>query len=206
MAGDLSISSLSSLSDSLYYQYLINHNSTSTMLNALSGDTEESTDGSSLLNGVNLGQGSGTLNSALSSLSGLGGTSSDGDELLSAASGLSSFSNILQTYMSSQQTEAADMAEQLSTVLDEAAKSEDTSSLSYQTVQDLYQYFLNKTSTTAASLNGAGTDSTDIPSSDGMGAVAQNRLNPSEQTEFDFDSLESELQNSIDASMQQTPV
>lgn len=49
MADLSAISALSSLSEKdLYYQYLINHNSTSTMLNALSGNYSDSSDGNSL--------------------------------------------------------------------------------------------------------------------------------------------------------------
>lgn len=120
----------------LYYQYLINNNSTSTMLNAINGTETDSYD-------------------ALSSLSSLGGYSDIGS--------LSDFSSILELYLSQTDTlqntyedtmEAAAMADKLSEVLEEAAQTEDTNSLTYATVQELYEYFSEQVSSKAASLMG----------------------------------------------------
>lgn len=78
-----SVSSLSNLSRDLYYQYMIDHNSMSTMFHALSGDDSDSSGTSGLMNAVSSG-----LTSSLSgvqgleSLSGLLGGSDSSDSLL----------------------------------------------------------------------------------------------------------------------------
>ena len=141
-----SISGLSGLSErDSYYQYLINNNSTSTMLNALSGDSSDSD--SSGLSGISnlLSQASGLTGTSsltgLSSLVGNSSTDSDGSSL----SALTSFSQILKTYLSSEQTEAANMAENMSNALEEAdTNGEDKASVTYKTVQELYNYFTEK--------------------------------------------------------------
>lgn len=163
MADLSSISGLSSLSEDLYYQYLINHNSTSTMLNAISGNSDDS--GSSGLmgtigaglgidNGIGLlsAMGQGTNTSALSligALTGAGGLSGE-DGLLSASQSLGSFSNILETYLNAQRGQASQMAEKLSEVLEEAAQTEESSSLTYRTVQEIYDYFLEQSGAASA--------------------------------------------------------
>lgn len=165
MANVSSVSGLSSLSEDLYYQYLINHNSTSTMLNAISGNSDDSdtsglmgavSSGMGIGNGVGVGllsaMGQGNDASALSlisSLTGLGGFSGE-DGLLSASQGLANFSNILETYLNAQRSQAAQMTESLSAVLEEAAQTEDTSSLTYRTVQDIYDYFLEQSGANSA--------------------------------------------------------
>lgn len=74
--------------ETLYYQYLINHNSASTMLNALSGSTSED---DSLLSGLSSLSGL-AGSSALSGLSGTSGLSGVGQD--------SSFATVLQSYLS----------------------------------------------------------------------------------------------------------
>ena len=141
-----SVSSLSNLSRDLYYQYMIDHNSMSTMFHALSGDDSDSSGTSGLMNAVSSG-----LTSSLSgmqgleSLSGLLGGSDSSDSLLGASQSISGFAGILESYLNAQRSEAAQMAQSMSEVLKEAAKTEDTSSLTYQTVQDIYQYFQEQT-------------------------------------------------------------
>lgn len=172
--------------ETLYYQYLINHNSASTMLNALSGD---SSDDDSMLSGI----------SSLSGLSGLSGTSG-----LSGVSQDSSFATILQSYLTkaihSQNDSAQDvqMAEKLSDVLQEAAKTEDTSNTTYKTVQELYEYFTEKMSGTAASLiNGsAAAQSTNNTNSTQNSTSAQSTAEQMNQAalagqEFDFSTIDS---------------
>ena len=178
--------------ETLYYQYLINHNSASTMLNALSGD---SSDDDSMLSGI----------SSLSGLSGLSGTS--GFSGLSSVSQDSSFATILQSYLTkaihSQNDSAQDaqMAEKLSDVLQEAAKTEDTSNTTYKTVQELYEYFTEKMSGTAASLiNGSvaaqSTNSTNNTNSTQNSTSAQSTAEQMNQAalvgqEFDFSTIDS---------------
>lgn len=178
--------------ETLYYQYLINHNSASTMLNALSGD---SSDDDSMLSGI----------SSLSGLSGLSGTS--GLSGLSGVSQDSSFATILQSYLTkaihSQNDSAQDaqMAEKLSDVLQEAAKTEDTSNTTYKTVQELYEYFTEKMSGTAASLiNGSAaaqsTNSTNNTNSTQNSTSAQSTAEQMNQAalvgqEFDFSTIDS---------------
>ena len=127
---------IDSLDGTLYYQWLINNNSTSTMLNAISG--------TSSLDGV----------SGLGSLGNLGSLGSVG----SIGTAGISFASILQSYMSgvnaTDSLAAASMADKLSGILEEAAETEDTSSLSYRTAQELYEYFSNQASVRANSLLG----------------------------------------------------
>lgn len=89
------VSSLSDLSRDLYYQYLINHNSMSTMFDALSGNSDDSSDSSGLTSaiGSGLGYGLSSLNSieGLDSLYGLSGVSRSDDSLLGLSQGISGF-------------------------------------------------------------------------------------------------------------------
>lgn len=110
----------------LYYQYMINNNPTSTMLNAISG---------------NYGN--------------------DGFGAVGSLGGVSSFSSILENYMTGMKLnsyadsiQASTMADRLSSVLEEAEQSEDTSSLTYKTVQELYEYFSDQVSSKASALLG----------------------------------------------------
>ncbi len=104
------------------------------MLNAISGTDS--------LNGVG----------GLGSLAGLGSAGSIGTPG-------TSFASILQSYMSgadaADSLAAASMADKLSGILEEAAETEDTSSLSYRTAQELYEYFSNQASVRANSLLGS---------------------------------------------------
>lgn len=182
--------------ETLYYQYMINHNPTSTMLNAISGN---SSDDSSL----GLIGSLGTLNSlgALDSLgiSGLSGISGVLGSLDSSSS--VSFANILDRYLSSAKTtaytdsiEAAEMADKLSSVLEEAAQTEDSSSLTYKTVQELYEYFSERVSAKAASLMGSttGQTSTASASSATSSTASVGQMNQSAMSgqEFDFPEMD----------------
>lgn len=195
MADISSVSGLSSVSKDLYYQYLINHNSTSTMLNALSGNTSDDSESGSLLGAVTSSMYPGGIASmyGMNSLSGLGSLlgGGSGDDLLTASQSLSSFSNILQVYLNAQTTEAAQMTEKLSDVLEEAAQTEDTSTLSYRTVQEIYQYFLDKTSSSGENaIQSAGATSQSQKEATGMAY---------QPSEIDFDSLEQQLQKEAES-------
>lgn len=145
MSGISSVSSLSALSRDLYYQYLIDHNSMSTMFNAISGSSDDSSDSSSLMSaiGSKMGYGVSSTDSVqgLESLYGLSGVSGSDDSLLGLSQGISGFAGILQSYLDAQTSEASKMADSMSSVLEEASQSEDTSSLTYRTVQEIYRYF-----------------------------------------------------------------
>ncbi len=129
----------------LYYQYLIDHNSMSTMFNAISGSSDDSSDSSSLMSaiGSKMGYGVSSTDSVqgLESLYGLSGVSGSDDSLLGLSQGISGFAGILQSYLDAQTSEASKMADSMSSVLEEASQSEDTSSLTYRTVQEIYRYF-----------------------------------------------------------------
>jgi hypothetical protein len=199
MASVSSVSGLSSLAEDLYYQYLINNNSTSTMLNALSGTSDSDSDTSGLMSAV-----SSSLSSSLSGLTGLDslssllGSSDSGDSLLETSQALSNFSDILQVYMNAQTTEAATMAQSLSSVLEEAGQTEDTSSLSYRTVQEMYQYFLDKSSS-ADQGNSAVTNQLQTASSADSSSTAALGTDSAQVSELDFDSLEEQLQQEAEA-------
>lgn len=140
-----SVSSLSALSRDLYYQYLIDHNSMSTMFNAIFGSSDDSSDSSGLMSaiGSKMGYGVSSTDSVqgLESLYGLSGVSGSDDSLLGLSQGISGFAGILQSYLDAQTSEASKMADSMSSVLEEASQSEDTSSLTYRTVQEIYRYF-----------------------------------------------------------------
>ena len=140
-----SVSSLSALSRDLYYQYLIDHNSMSTMFNAISGSSDDSSNSSGLMSaiGSKMGYGVSSTDSVqgLESLYGLSGVSGSDDSLLGLSQGISGFAGILQSYLDAQTSEASKMADSMSSVLEEASQSEDTSSLTYRTVQEIYRYF-----------------------------------------------------------------
>ena len=136
---------MAALSRDLYYQYLINHNSMSTMFNAISGSSDDSSDSSGLMSaiGSKMGYGVSSTDSVqgLESLYGLSGVSGSDDSLLGLSQGISGFAGILQSYLDAQTSEASKMADSMSSVLEEASQSEDTSSLTYRTVQEIYRYF-----------------------------------------------------------------
>ena len=195
MSGISSIAGLSGLSDTdLYYQYLINNNSKSTMFNALNGnDTDNSTSALGSL---------GTL-SSLGSLTGTG----------SSSTVMQSFASVLQSYMNSQQSQAASMADSLSGIMKQAESEGDTSSISYQTVQSLYDYFKNASGTSSSgllkTLYGGSTEKTGSTSSGAVSSSAQNTSDAQSEVqfgEFDFDKLEQQLDDSMASSMRYTGI
>lgn len=167
------------------------------MLNALSGNTSEDSGSGGLLGAVTSSLYPNGISGlyGMDSLNGLGSLlgSGSGDDLLTASQSLSSFSNILQVYMNAQTTEAAQMAEKLSGVLEEASQTEDTSTLSYRTVQEIYQYFMEKTTSAGENViqsKSAASQSQNTPA----GMVYQ-------QAEVDFDSLEQQLQQQAESAI-----
>ena len=194
MSGISSIAGLSGLSDTdLYYQYLINNNSKSTMFNALNGnDTDNSTNALGSL---------GTL-SSLGSLTGIGSSSTK-----------QSLASVLQSYMNTQQSQAASMADTLSGIMKQAESEGDTSSISYQTVQSLYDYFKNASGTSSSellkTLYGGSTEKSGSTSSGAASASAQNTSDAQSEVqfgEFDFDKLEQQLDDSMASSMKYTGI
>lgn len=142
MAGVSAIGALSSMSEEdLFYQYMINNNSKSTMLNAVLGNDSDTT-GNGLAGIVSSLYGNSSL-SGIGSL--IGGLNGYGD--LNTLGTLTTFSQVLKTYMSSQVSEAAKMAESLSGSLKEAEAAGESDTVSYKTVQEIYQYFMDKTNT-----------------------------------------------------------
>lgn len=182
----------------LYYQWMINNNSTSTMLNALSGTDTSSDSFLSSVTGVN----------SIGSLLGTSGLTGTG-----ATDSISDFAGILKSYMTQNSTtaatEAATMADKLSGVLEEAAKTEDTSSLTYKTVQEIYDYFKEQTSTRANELLGNTTlnaasetnDSTASKSNLGLDLDAIDYDEMDQMAirgeEFDFDAVDSVVDNAF---------
>ena len=167
------------------------------MLNALSGNTSDDSGSGSLLGAVTSSLYSSGISGlyGMDSLNGLGSLlgNGSGDDLLTASQSLSSFSNILQVYLNAQTAEAAQMTEKLSGVLEEAAQTEDTSTLSYRTVQEIYQYFLEKTSSSGENaIQSTATASQSQKSSEGIAL---------QQAEVDFDSLEQQLQEQAESAI-----
>ncbi len=183
----------------LYYQWMINNNSTSTMLNALSGTDTSSDSFLSSVTGVN----------SIGSLLGTSGLTGTG-----ATDSISDFASILKSYMTQNDTtaatEAATMADKLSGVLEEAAKTEDTSSLTYKTVQEIYDYFKEQTSARANELLGnttltAASETNDSAASKSnstgldLDAIDYDEMDQMaiRGEEFDFDAVDSVVDNAF---------
>lgn len=191
--------------ETLYYQYMINHNPTSTMLNAISGNSSDDSSSLGLIGSLGTLNSLGALDSlGISGLSGLSGALGSLD-----SSGSISFANILDQYVSAAKTaaytdsiEVAEMADKLSSVLEEAARTEDTSSLTYKTVQELYEYFSEKVSAKAASLMGNTTGhASTAPSSSTSTASSIEQMNQAAMNgqEFEF----SEMDDMVDAAFEE---
>lgn len=186
-----------SLDETLFYQYMINQNSTSTMLNAISGNRtdDSSSTMASVLNVLQAGNGLGTGSiSDVSTLLGLGVDSYSG------VGSLDSFSSVLQSYLQGNTTEDVQMTEMLEQVLEEVSGTEEETSRSYQTLQEVYEYFSEKTSGKAAYLNAAwGTaGSASRDNGENTTAVTQNMADVSGAS-FDFDSFEKETDEMVDS-------
>lgn len=203
MADLSAISALSSLSEKdLYYQYLINNNSTSTMLNALSGNYSQDSDGlglSGLMGSISQAYSSSGLSSLLGSSLGISG--SDG---LGSLGAISSFSSILKLYLNAETSEAGNMAQKLSDALEEADEAGESQTSSYKTVQEIYQYFLDKSSPAAQMLNN-NTSSSTASTSQAEGIVqAPSAANAFQ--EFDFDSYIENIEGGLASKLSSTGI
>lgn len=189
-----------SLDETLFYQYMINNNSTSTMLNAISGNNTAD-NSSSLLSALGGLQGMNTLGtgsiSDVATLLGLGNSAYGG------IGSVNSFSSVLQTYLNAEQKNVAEMTEKIEDVMEEVADTPEVESRSYQTLQDIYQYFQEQSSGRASNLLSALTGTTEQTSaSEGkQSSVASGTI---EATEFDFDGIEAETDEMIDSMMSET--
>lgn len=186
-----------SLDETLFYQYLINHNSTSTMLNALSGrDSEDSAYGSmaGILNTLQSSgtYGTGSISDVATLLGGINGE-------YSGLSSIGDFSTILQSYLTQDTTEATEMAQKLANVLEETKGTTEENSVTYQTVQELYEYFLEQTASRSASL--LGTSGTDVTKAGGQSVSTEYS-----GLSFDFDSFETETEEMIDSLLENEPM
>lgn len=200
MADLSAIGALSSLSEKdLYYQYLINNNSASTMFKALEGNsTQDSGDGLGLSGLIGAASQAGSL-SGISSLLGssLGISGSDG---LGSLGMVSSFSSILKLYLNAETSEAGNMAQKLSEALEEAEEAGESTTNSYKTVQEIYQYFMDKSSLTAQALNknlSSGTTQAQAAGVSGVAGMPQ-MVSPSNAfEEFDFDGYISNIESGL---------
>ncbi len=203
MADLSAISALSSLSEKdLYYQYLINNNSTSTMLNALSGNYSQDSDGlglSGLMGSISQAYSSSGLSSLLGSSLGISG--SDG---LGSLGAISSFSSILKLYLNAETSEAGNMAQKLSDALEEADEAGESQTSSYKTVQEIYQYFLDKSSPAAQMLNN-NTSSSTASTSQAAGIVQAPSASNAFQ-EFDFDSYIENIEGGLASKLSSTGI
>ena len=199
MADLSAIGALSSLSEKdLYYQYLINNNSASTMFNALAGNSTQDSGGLGLSGLMGMVNQAGSL-SGLSSLLGssLGISGSDG---LGSLGMVSSFSSILKLYLNAETSEAGNMAQKLSEALEEAEEAGESTTNSYKTVQEIYQYFMDKSSLTAQALNKNLSSGTAQAQETGVSGVAglPQMVSPAEAfEEFDFDGYISNIESGL---------
>lgn len=207
MADFPAISALSSLSEKdLYYQWMINNNSTSTMLNALSGNSSDSSNMngmSGIVNAISSGYSSLGMASLLGSQLGtqgltslLGSSLGMSDGGISTLGTISSFSSILKMYLNSETSQAADMAGKLSEALEKADEAGESSTNSYKTVQEIYDYFVDKSSAAAKALSSSKTGQAK-KSTAGVNAAVQT---PS-AGEFNFDSYINKIEESINESI-----
>lgn len=203
MADLSAISALSSLSEKdLYYQYLINNNSTSTMLNALSGNYSQDSDGlglSGLMGSISQAYSSSGLSSLLGSSLGISGSDS-----LGSLGAISSFSSILKLYLNAETSEADNMAQKLSDALEEADEAGESQTSSYKTVQEIYQYFLDKSSPAAQMLNN-NTSSSTASTSQAAGIVQAPSASNAFQ-EFDFDSYIENIEGGLASKLSSTGI
>ncbi len=157
------LSSLLSEKD-LYYQYLIDNNTKSTMFKALGAD-----DGSS-----------------------------DVDGSIGYVGEESSFYSILQRCLGGGLDEAASMGARLEEALDAAEDAGEDSTQLYKTVQEIYDYFVEKTASAAAqSLPSLAEGLPSSGQTDGQTAEAFS----SRYDDFDFDGFESEAADAIQSSI-----
>ncbi|MCH5267124.1 MAG: hypothetical protein J1E62_02165 [Lachnospiraceae bacterium] len=179
------------LDETLFYQYMINNNSTSTMLNAISGNNSQDSGYGNIASVLSALQSSGSWGTgSISDVSTLLGLTGD----YSSIGSLNGFSTILQAYMNQNQTGIAEMVEKLEDVLEEAAETEgDTRS--YKTVQEIYDYFAEMTSGKAESL----VSSNSSGQSKNVGTVTPFPIG----TDFDFDKFESETDAMIEATLEE---
>lgn len=189
-----------SLDETLFYQYMINNNSTSTMLNAISGNSfDDSTSLTSAIGSMysmnNLGTGS---ISDVSTILGLLGNNYSG-----GISSLDSFSNILQTYLNQDSLQATEMMEKLEDVLEETAGTQEEGTKSWKTVQELYEYFTEMTSGQANNLLGILS-----PLSLQEGSAKKETSSEGSQTAtasamIDFDAIEQESDAMVESLMEE---
>lgn len=201
MADLSAISALSSLSEKdLYYQYLINNNSTSTMLNALSGNYSQDSDGLGLSGLM------GSISQAYSS-SGLSSLGLSGSDSFGPLGTISSFSSILKLYLNAETSEAGNMAQKLSDALEEADEASESQTSSYKTVQEIYQYFLDKSSPAAQMLNNNTSSSTASASqASGAAGTVQAPSAANAFQEFDFDSYIENIESGLASKLSSTGI
>lgn len=200
MADLSAISALSSLSEKdLYYQYLINNNSASTMFRALSGDnSQDYGDGlglSGLAGAISQAGSLSGLSSLLGSSLGIGDSGIDG---LGSLGMVSSFSSILKLYLNAETSEAGNMAQKLSKALEEADEAGESATNSYKTVQEIYQYFADKSSLTAHALNkNISSGTAQAAGVSGTSDIPQMVSPANAFDEFDFDSYINNIESGL---------
>jgi hypothetical protein len=145
----------------------------------------------------------GTNSNLLNTVSSIGGNSSEeSDSDAFGTAETSQFSSILETYLNTQKTQNTQMAEKLSQVLKTASASEDSSSATYQTVQELYQYFLKQAGNSADSVDSYRGNVVSSSTS----SAGQESTSTISSSEMDFDALESNLQSNMEEKMESTGI
>ncbi len=194
-----------SLDETLFYQYMINNNSTSTMLNAINGNSSDDMGGSltSVLNTMNSVNNYSQNNIGTGSISDIATILGLGNNAYSGIGSLDSFSGILQSYLNQNISQATEMAEKLEEVLEETAGTEEEGTKSRQTVQELYEYFSKMTSGQADSLLGILSPSKASEQEKSQTGSGMESMNPSM---VDFESFEQETDEMIDSLMEETEI
>ena len=177
-----------SMDETLFYQYMINNNSTSTMLNALSGNSSDDS---------SYGNMAGILSALQSSGSWGTGGISDVSTLLGGIdgelSGLSSlnnnFANVLAAYTGNSQSQLSGVVDQLQQVLQETSETE-SQTKSYQTIQEIYTTLAQMYSGKADTVQNSTAQST---ASTTKQAENQTTSSQSFTSETDFENITKEM-------------
>lgn len=172
-----------SLDETLFYQYMINNNSTSTMLNALSGNSSDDSSYGNMAGILSALQssgswGTGSISDVSTLLGGIGG------ELSGISTLNNNFANVLAAYTGNSQSQLSGIVDQLQEVLQETSETE-SQTKSYQTIQEIY--------TTLAEMYSGKADSVQSTASATQQAETQVASSQTFTSETDFENIAKQM-------------
>lgn len=177
-----------SMDETLFYQYMINNNSTSTMLNALSGNSSDDSSYGNMAGILSALQssgswGTGSISDVSTLLGGIGG------ELSGLSSLNNNFANVLAAYTGNSQSQLSGVVDQLQQVLQETSETE-SQTKSYQTIQEIYTTLAQMYSGKADTVQNSTAQST---ASTTKQAENQTTSSQSFTSETDFENITKEM-------------